>query len=228
MMKLFERSLAVVVMKKKMVSELHKVSTFSSSFHSHHSNPRSTIPHFEQFVRERCKSGNLGIEEAMGLFHNSIKMRPSPSILQFNQLLGVICKLRQYSTVITMFKAMDSEGITFGTLINCFCQMGKVDFGFAVVGNIFKSGFEPDIIIFTTLLKALFKENRVKDAIKLFNKIPEIGYSCTDVTYLTMIDGLCKTGNVDQAIKLFKDMEKGNRKPDLITYNRKPRTSLKK
>ncbi|KAF6163842.1 hypothetical protein GIB67_018050 [Kingdonia uniflora] len=116
----------------------------------------------------------------MGLFNNAIQMRPSPSILLFTVLLGAICKLRQYSTVITMFKAMDSKGIkantvTFATLINCFCQMGKVDFGLAVVENIFKSTYEPHI--FTTLLKGLFKENRVKDAIQLFNKITENGYA---------------------------------------------------
>ncbi|KAF6160772.1 hypothetical protein GIB67_035973 [Kingdonia uniflora] len=214
MMKLFERSVAAVVMKKKIISELPlKVSTITSSYHSHHSKIQSTITHFEQFVRERCKSGNLGIEEAKGLFDNAIQMRPSPSILLFTQLLGAICKLRQYPTVITMFKAMESKGIkpdlvTFSTLINCFCQMGKVDFGFAVVGNIFKSGFEPNIVIFNTLLKGLFKENRVKDAMKLFNKITKIGYTCDDFTYGTMIDGLCKTGNVDQAFKLLQDMEK--------------------
>ncbi|KAF6144477.1 hypothetical protein GIB67_021668 [Kingdonia uniflora] len=276
MMKLFERSVAVVVMKKKMISELHnKVGT---------SNPRSKLAHFEQFVRERIKSGNLGIEEAKCLFDYAIQMRPSPSILLFTRLLGAICKLRhtsnprsklahfeqfvreriksgnlgieeakdlfdysffdsiphfeyfvrdrcksgnlgieeakclfdyaiqmrslpsifpftqllgvlnklnQYSTVFTLFKTMESEGIkpdlfTFSTLINCFCQMGKVDFGFAVVGNIFKNGFEADIVIFNTLLKGLFKENRVNDAIQLFCKITEIGYTCTDVTYGTM------------------------------------------
>ncbi|KAF6139872.1 hypothetical protein GIB67_009719 [Kingdonia uniflora] len=146
----------------------------------------------------------------MGLFDNAIQMQPSPSISPFTQLLGVICKLRQYSTIITMFKSMDSSQIKFdivalGTLINCFCQMGKVDFGFTVVGNIFKSGFEPDIVIFSTSLKGLFKENRVKHA--------------TDVTYGTMVDGLCKTGNVDQAIKLLKDIDKGNHKPNILIYN---------
>ncbi|KAF6153366.1 hypothetical protein GIB67_003556 [Kingdonia uniflora] len=73
--------------------------------------------------------------------------------------------------------------------------MGKVDLGFAVVGNIFKSGFEPNIIIFTTLLKGLFKENRVKDAIKLFNKITENGYICTDITYGVMVDGFCSSSS---------------------------------
>ncbi|KAF6171534.1 hypothetical protein GIB67_018058 [Kingdonia uniflora] len=168
MKKLLETSLAAVVMKKKMISELHKVSTITSSFHF---NPQSTLAQFKQFVRDRYGSGNLGIEEAMGLFNDAIQLRPSPSIHQFNQLLGVICKLKLYSTV---------------------------DFGFAVVGNIFKSGFEPHIVIFTTLLKGLFKENRVKDAIQLSNK----------VTYGTIVDGLCKIGNVDQAIKLLKDMER--------------------
>ncbi|KAF6136451.1 hypothetical protein GIB67_035010 [Kingdonia uniflora] len=200
----------MMMMKKKMmISQLHKVCTFTSSSHSHH----FTLAHFEQFVRDRCRSGNLEIEEAKDLFDNAIQMRPLPSIYPFNQLLGVLNRLYQYSTVITMFKSMDSvrirpDLITFGTLINCFYQMGKLDFGFSVVGYIFKSGFEPNIVIFNTLLKGLFKEKRVKDAIKLFYKITEIGYACNVVTYLTMVDGLCKTGNVDQAIKLLNDMEK--------------------
>ncbi|KAF6157772.1 hypothetical protein GIB67_017302 [Kingdonia uniflora] len=206
MMKLFERSVAAVVMKKKkIISELPlKVITFTSSFHSHHSNP-----HFEQFVRDRCKSGNLGIEEAKDLFDNAIQMRPSPSILLFTQLLGVICKLRQYSTVFTLFQTMESEGIrpdlvTFSTLINCFCQMGKADFVFAVVGNIFKSGFEPNIIIFNTLLKGLFKENRVKDAIQLFYKITEIGYTCDDFTYNISLMDYAKLGMLIKLLSCFR------------------------
>ncbi|KAF6147122.1 hypothetical protein GIB67_036841 [Kingdonia uniflora] len=91
--------------------------------------------------------------------------------------------------------------------------MGKMNFGFSVVGNIVEGGYEPDVLILTTLLKKLFKENRVKDAIKLFNKIKEIGYTCTDVTFRTMVDGLYKTGNVDKAFKLFQDMKSGNCKP---------------
>ncbi|KAF6160851.1 hypothetical protein GIB67_036052 [Kingdonia uniflora] len=173
---------------KSTITELpHKVSTITSSYHS---KIQSTITHFEQFVRDRCKSGNLGIEEAKGLFDNSlfdsydskdfeflvrdrcksrnlgieeakclfdhaIQMRPLPSILLFTQLLGVLCKLRQYSTVFTLFKMMESEGIrpdlfTLSTLINCFCQMGKVDFGLAVVGN-------PLLKIFPTTANPLLK-----------------------------------------------------------------------
>ncbi|KAF6163841.1 hypothetical protein GIB67_018049 [Kingdonia uniflora] len=95
--------------------------------------------------------------------------------------------------------------------------MGKLDFGFA--GNIFKNGFEQNIVIFNTLLKGLFKENRVKDAIQLFNKITEIGYACNVVTFGTMVRGLCKTGNVDKAFKLFQDMKNGNCKPDIVMYS---------
>ncbi|KAF6153451.1 hypothetical protein GIB67_003641 [Kingdonia uniflora] len=79
-----------------------------------------------------------------------------------------------------MFRTMNSVRIrpdvsTFTALTKCFCQMGKVDFGFSVVGNIFKSGFEADIVIFTTLLKGLFKENRVKMQSSCFTKLQRTG-----------------------------------------------------
>ncbi|KAF6154717.1 hypothetical protein GIB67_035682 [Kingdonia uniflora] len=90
--------------------------------------------------------------------------------------------------------------------------MGKVDFRFAIIGNIVEGGYESDVLILTTLLRKLFKENRVKDAIKLFKEIKEIGYTCTNVTFGTMFDGLHKSGNVDKAFKLFQDMKSGNYK----------------
>ncbi|KAF6160053.1 hypothetical protein GIB67_033195 [Kingdonia uniflora] len=130
MEKLFERSVAAVVMKKKI-----KVSTSNPQFTIAHFEQFVTeriksgnlgieeakdlfdysffdsIPHFEYFVRDRCKSGNLGIEEAKGLFGYAIQMRPLPSIYPFNQLLGVLNKLNEYSTVFPLFKTMESEGI---------------------------------------------------------------------------------------------------------------------
>ncbi|KAF6165205.1 hypothetical protein GIB67_007190 [Kingdonia uniflora] len=224
-------------MKKKKISMLHKVSTFASSFQF---NPQSTLVHFEQFVRDRCKSGSLGIEEAMGLFNNAIQMRPLPSIYPFSQLLAVISKLKQYSTIITLFKSMGSAGIkatnvTLSTLSNCFCQIGKVDFGFSVVGYIFKSGYEPHIVIFTTFLKGFFKENRVKDAIQLFNKIARKrswmklckflkicvarGLTPNVITYNSLIDGLCKVGRVAVAQELFMEMQVRGPSPNIYTYS---------
>ncbi|KAF6153295.1 hypothetical protein GIB67_003485 [Kingdonia uniflora] len=52
----------------------------------------------------------------------------------------------------------------------------------------------------------------------VITKLQNFGYTCSDVTYGTIVDGLCKIGNIDQAIKLLKDMEKGNRKPNILMY----------
>ncbi|KAF6153294.1 hypothetical protein GIB67_003484 [Kingdonia uniflora] len=104
------------------------------------------------------------------------------------QLLGAICKLRHYTKVIELYKAMDSQRInvnivTYDTLINCYCEIGQVDLSLAVIAKIYKNGFELNNIIFTTLLKGLLKEDKVINAVQLFDKMIEGGYGCDAIKF---------------------------------------------
>ncbi|KAF5187832.1 hypothetical protein FRX31_022580 [Thalictrum thalictroides] len=66
---------------------------------------------FEYFVRDRCKSGTLGFDEALGLFDRLFQMRPLPYIFPFTQILVALVKMEAYPLVCQMSKLMDLAGI---------------------------------------------------------------------------------------------------------------------
>ncbi|KAI8566620.1 hypothetical protein RHMOL_Rhmol02G0055100 [Rhododendron molle] len=57
---------------------------------------------------------------------------------------------------------------TLGILINCFCRMKRVDFGFAIFGFFFKCGYRANVAAFNTLINGYILQDKTADAVKLF------------------------------------------------------------
>ncbi|XP_042939039.1 putative pentatricopeptide repeat-containing protein At1g12700, mitochondrial [Carya illinoinensis] len=114
-----------------------------------------------KFVRDQCKTGTFkNLDGALGLFDRMVRKHPLPSVVSFNQLLTSIARARHHSTVITLVKQMDlleiAPGLhTLTILVNCFCHLNRVDFGFSVFARILKLGFQPDCAFINTLVKGL-------------------------------------------------------------------------
>ena len=125
--------------------------------HNHNQNQNQ----FLKSVRDQCKSRSFrNVDHALDLFDKMLHTRPLPSIYDFNHVLGGIARMKHYLVVITLFKQMGSLGIapsrpTLNTLINCFCHLNRVDFGFSVLATILKLGYHPDSITLNTLVKGL-------------------------------------------------------------------------
>lgn len=49
--------------------------------------------YLENLVIYKCKSRSLELNEALGFFNSMISMRPLPSILAFNHLLGAVSRM---------------------------------------------------------------------------------------------------------------------------------------
>ncbi|BFG15412.1 hypothetical protein CerSpe_016860 [Prunus speciosa] len=81
----------------------------------------------------RCKSGNLGLDEALGHFKSIIQMKPIPSIWAINHMFGALSKMNQCSAVVSMYKLMlgciglHPEVSTLSIVINCLCPMNRVN-----------------------------------------------------------------------------------------------------
>ncbi|KAL3653996.1 hypothetical protein CASFOL_003677 [Castilleja foliolosa] len=171
----------------------------------------------------RDKIQNIkGLDDALRLYENMSRMRPLPSVIQFNQLLSRVVNLKEYSSAIHLFNDMNCNlGIsvseyTMNIAINCYCLSNRVDYGFSILGWFFKRGCVPNVFSFSTLLKGLFRENRINEAQGLFRKmVKEELCELNAVTYGTVIDGLCKAGNTPMAIEMLRVMENGRScKPD--------------
>ncbi|KAL0456590.1 UNVERIFIED_CONTAM: putative pentatricopeptide repeat-containing protein, mitochondrial [Sesamum latifolium] len=195
-------------------------SFFSSNFHSigHKDGPFSPKPRIDF----SCIND---VDDAVFLFREMLAMRPKRSVLGFNKLLAAIVKMKQYSIALNLFDEMRHLGIpvnqwTMNITINCYCLLNRVYFGFAILGSLFKCGYEPDVTTFNTLIKGLFLDDKVVEAEKLFKKLLTLKLcKPNEVTILTVINGLCKAGHTLTAYDLLGLFEKTSCKPNVFSYS---------
>lgn len=105
-----------------------------------------------------------------------LKMRPLPPVDRFNRVLVAFVEMKEYFVSISLFKDMCVFAIpvdvgTNSIIINCFCHLNEVDYGFSLLGGIIKRGFFPDVITYNTLLRGLISQGKSVEAERLFKKL---------------------------------------------------------
>ena len=139
------------------------VNNYFAFFHSQPSKPiKSTRTQLEQPKRDLPKITN--VEDAFNLFDRMLQMRPLPSVVRFNKILGQVAKLKHYSAVISLYNQMGVSRIghdiyTLTILINCYCHLNQMGFSLSVLGKFFKLGLEPNVFTFNTLINGFLLEN---------------------------------------------------------------------
>ena len=117
--------------------------------------------------RDQCKFRSFrNVDHALDLFDKMLHTRPLPSISDFNRVLGAIARMKHYPVVISLIKQIKSFGIypdvyTLNILINCFCHLNRVDFGFSVLATILKLGYHPNTCTLNTLVKGLCLQGNI-------------------------------------------------------------------
>ncbi|GAV90104.1 PPR_1 domain-containing protein/PPR_2 domain-containing protein [Cephalotus follicularis] len=146
---------------------------------------------------DRIRNTHLdkNIDEAIASFNRMLRMHPRPSVVQFGLGLSSIVKFKQYATVVGLCKLMESLGIkhnvyTLNILINCFCRLSLLHFGFSILGKMLKLGVEPDSVTFNTLINGLCIEGKVLQAVRLSDQMAERGCKPDVFTYTIFIDGI--------------------------------------
>ncbi|XP_050280461.1 putative pentatricopeptide repeat-containing protein At1g12700, mitochondrial [Quercus robur] len=173
----------------------------------------------------KCKCGSFrNVDDALDTFDKMLHMCPLPSIVEFNHMSGAIARIKHYPVVITLFKQMGLFGIapsrpTLNTLINCFCHLNRVDFGFFVLTTILKLGYYPDSIALNTLVKGLYLQGNIAGAMKLVEDIEKKGYQLDAFTCGTILNAPCKIGKIDMAIGLLRKLEEGDFELKVVVYN---------
>ncbi|KAL6276280.1 hypothetical protein ACE6H2_019881 [Prunus campanulata] len=156
------------------------------------------------------------LEDALNLFNSMLQTRPLPSIVDFNQLLGQVAKLKRYSTAISLCKQMDPLPIvpsicTLNIMINCFSHLGQMGNSLSVLAKLFKFGFKPDAATYNTLIKGFviedrISEGRIGEAENLLTLMKERGCSPNGCTYNTIIRGCINNKETSRAIRLVQEM----------------------
>ncbi|KAM7462435.1 hypothetical protein LguiA_030556 [Lonicera macranthoides] len=201
-------------------SNVASVTTASSSV----VNPNSSISKtLSQPKPPKSASNNL--QDSLVSFNRLLKSRSTHSIIEINRVLGSIVKMGHYHNVLSLIKQLQLHGVpvdyyTINIGINCYSHLNRVNFGFSMLGSLFKRGYEPNVVSFITLMKGLFTENKHSEAKNLFtNLVRENQIEPDVVTYGTVINGLCKSGNTKIAVELLRSMETLHFEADVYCYS---------
>ncbi|XP_020223170.1 putative pentatricopeptide repeat-containing protein At1g12700, mitochondrial isoform X3 [Cajanus cajan] len=182
--------------------------------------------HFLISMRSLCRSGKVkNLDEALDLFSGMTKMKPLPSVKDFTLLLGVIVRLKHYTTAMSLVKHMfsslgiEADTITLNIVINCLCHLKLIAFGFSVLGTMFKLGLEPTVMTLTTLINGLCVQGNVAQAVRLADHMEKMGYPLDVYSYGVLINGLCKMGDTSMAVGWLRKIEERNWKPNVVVYS---------
>ncbi|KAK8613450.1 hypothetical protein V6N13_101212 [Hibiscus sabdariffa] len=149
------------------------LSTYSTASDENVDTGLSKPTRLETLVIDKCKSRSFELDEALGFFNSMISMRPFPSILAFNHLLGAVSKMKHYALVVSMCKQMvgcsefQPDVVSMNIWLRCLCNLRKVKLGFCVFAMIIKLGLQPDPYTMNALLLGLSHEGRIVEAMGL-------------------------------------------------------------
>ncbi|XP_074288032.1 putative pentatricopeptide repeat-containing protein At1g12700, mitochondrial [Silene latifolia] len=187
---------------------------------------------FMDYVREQCQLGFTNLQFPINLFHQMMALPRRPSIIDFNRLLAAMLKLKRLqpqSTVISLYSHLDLSGTrpdshSMAILSNCYCHLGRVDFGYALLAKSQKLGypFESNFDFFNTLVNGFVHNNQLPQAVELFDvAVVKLGIQPDIVTYGTMVKGLCGIRDYAGALHLLHQMNSrpSRYKSHLIMYN---------
>uniref|UniRef100_A0A803KMZ5 Pentatricopeptide repeat-containing protein n=1 Tax=Chenopodium quinoa TaxID=63459 RepID=A0A803KMZ5_CHEQI len=134
--------------------------------------------------------------------------------------------LQPHSIIISLFAHLHFWGIrpdrhSLGILANSYCHLGRIDFGFSLLGKQIKVGYPPDCVTLTTLINGYINNDKLPLAAQLLDKIVGLGFEPDIVTYGAMFKGLCRIGDNAGALDLLERMQSGGRwiAPNAVTYN---------
>ncbi|XP_039002765.1 pentatricopeptide repeat-containing protein At1g62930, chloroplastic-like [Hibiscus syriacus] len=167
-----------------------------------------------------------------------ISLRPFPSIVAFNHLLGAVSKMKHYELVVSMCKQMmDFDVVAINIWLRFLCNLKKVILGFSVLAMTIKLGLQPDHYTMNSLLwlidegkiaeptygfiiRGLCNSGNIRFAVVLLIKMNVNGsFEPNVICYNTIIDGFCKEKQMDKAFIIFQDMFDRRIEPNVVTFS---------
>lgn len=146
------------------------------------------------------------------------------SLKTLNKVVEVLCRSKlafeAKEIVLKLKTRIPPCALTYGYLINGFCEVGDMIMAARVWDMMVNEGFEPGIDAVEKMMETFFKTNRFDEAMKLFQavritRMEELGLS----TYRLVISWMCKRGKVWQVYMMFEEMLKRGIQPDNLTMS---------
>ncbi|KAL6513184.1 hypothetical protein OROGR_020670 [Orobanche gracilis] len=129
-------------------------------------------------------------------------------------LLGAYCHKGDFKSVIELFREMEVDLYSFGTVLRSCAGLAAVRQGKEVHSQYLRRGGWRDVIVESALLDVYSKCGCVDFAYRIFKQMSVRNL----VSWNTMIVGLAQNGRSKETLKLLNDMIEEGLEPDYITF----------
>ncbi|KAI7987098.1 Pentatricopeptide repeat-containing protein [Camellia lanceoleosa] len=109
--------------------------------------------------------------------------------------------------------------VTYGILVQMYCQMCRVEEAVELLDEMKREGIEPDAIVYNPIIDALGEAGRFKEALGMMERFLVLESGPTVSSYNSLVNGFCKAGDLEGANKILKMMISRGFMPTTTTYN---------
>ncbi|OEL20716.1 Pentatricopeptide repeat-containing protein [Dichanthelium oligosanthes] len=126
-----------------------------------------------------------------------------PAIRAYDKLLFIGCEPGQ---------------VTYASVINVYCRLGRSDRAEAVFSEMIGRGFDNCVVAYGNMISMYGKIRRASEAMKLLALMKQKGCEPNVLVYNSLLDMHGRLGNSKQAEKIWKEMMRRKVRPDRISY----------
>lgn len=165
------------------------------------------------------------LKTALRFYKYTRKMSIPPTVTSLNILIKALCKNSgTIDSALNIFLEMPKRGFTpdsytYGTLINGFCQLGKISEAKELFAEMNASGCSPSVVTYSCLIRGLCQSKKMDEAMSLLVEMKSRGIEPNVFTYSALMDGLCKAGQSSDAVKLLGKMISKRQAPNMVIYS---------
>ncbi|KAK6142530.1 hypothetical protein DH2020_022878 [Rehmannia glutinosa] len=129
-------------------------------------------------------------------------------------LLGGYCRKGEFEVVIELFRNMEKDLYSFGTVLRACAGLAAEKLGKEVHCQYLKRGSWRDVVVESALVDLYAKCGYVDFAYRIFLKMPVKNL----ITWNSMIGGFAQNGRGGEAVRIFDQMIQERVKPDYISF----------
>ncbi|XP_057784908.1 pentatricopeptide repeat-containing protein At1g03540 [Salvia miltiorrhiza] len=139
---------------------------------------------------------------------------PRKNSVSWCALLGGYCRKGEFGAVVEVFRGMEKDLYSFGTVLRACAGLAAEKLGMEVHCQYLRRGSWRDVVVESALIDLYAKCGRVDFAYRVFLKMDVKNL----ITWNSMIGGFAQNGRGGEAVRIFDQMIEEGVKPDCISF----------
>ncbi|XP_031737066.1 pentatricopeptide repeat-containing protein At3g22670, mitochondrial [Cucumis sativus] len=172
-------------------------------------------------IRRLARAGRH--QEAIHAFRNIEKYGISTDTTAMNVLMDALVKEASVEDAHNVFRELKCSIpfnlASFNVLIHGYCKAKKLDEAWKIMGEVEKSGLEPDVISYTAFIEAHCREKDFRNVDKVLVQMEHKGCKPNVITFTIIMHALGKAKQINEALKVYEKMKKEGCVPDSSFYS---------